>query len=54
MNGNAADEGRKALIEWGKTNNFNLQVADNMGDAAKKAAATVKKWMEFLLNKKKL
>jgi succinyl-CoA synthetase beta subunit len=43
LNGNAADEGKKSLLEWGKANNFNMQVADNMGDAAKKAAATVNK-----------
>lgn len=42
LNGNAADEGKKTLLDWARSQNFNLQVGDDMGDGAQKAANIVK------------
>lgn len=40
--GNAAEEGKKSLLEFAKANNFNIQAADNMAEGAKLAAQIVK------------
>lgn len=42
LNGNAADEGKKTLLDWAKTQSFNLQVGEDMGDGAAKAAKIAK------------
>jgi hypothetical protein len=41
--GNANEEGKKTLLDFAKKNGFNIQVADNMAEGAKLAAATVNK-----------
>ena len=42
LSGNANEEGKKTLLEFASKNGFNIQVADNMAEGAKLAAAVVK------------